>query len=238
MSIITSDALPEYFNTSNDEIFFDKRSSAKGPEPETAVTGVINGVNYAFVALERTSGIMVYEISNPKNPKFVTFFSSRDFSEDVKGDVSPEGLRFISAEASPTGYPLLAATHEVSGTVAVYEFGGKEIKPVSEKPDNEKPVKEEKPSVTPKVYWDKLLMKKGQIGRITVEKPINLWKKEANNKLTFVRVLNPGEQYRVYNYDKQHSGQFGVGGGYYVTDIKGLVKYETPSKGKLAELNK
>ena len=71
-------------------------------------------------------------LSNPESPEFVTLISSRDFSEDVKGDVSPEGLKFISADVSPTGYPLLAATHEVSGTVAVYEFGGKEIK-------NEKP---------------------------------------------------------------------------------------------------
>ena len=93
---------------------------------------VKSNVNHAFIALERTSGIMVYDLTNPESPEFVTLISSRDFSEDVKGDVSPEGLQFIPADVSPTGYPLLAATHEVSGTVAVYEFGGKEIK-------NEKP---------------------------------------------------------------------------------------------------
>ena len=52
----------------NDEISYDKRSSSKGPEPETAVTGEIDGVNYAFIALERTSGIMVYDLTNPKSP--------------------------------------------------------------------------------------------------------------------------------------------------------------------------
>nr|WP_285858627.1 choice-of-anchor I family protein [Bhargavaea ginsengi] len=119
---ITSKALPEFFNTTNDEIAYDDRSSSKGPEPETVVTGDINGKTYAFIALERTSGIMVYDLSRPEKPKFVTFITSRDFSEDVKGDVSPEGLQFIPADASPTGKPLLAATHEVSGTVAVYEF--------------------------------------------------------------------------------------------------------------------
>lgn len=125
---ITAEALPAYFNVSNDEISYDKRSGAKGPEPETVVTGVINGTTYAFIAMERISGIMVYDLSNPKSPEFTTLISSRDFSGDIKGDVSPEGLRFIPAATSPTGYPLLAATHEVSGTVAVYEFGGKEVK--------------------------------------------------------------------------------------------------------------
>ncbi|MFC7366255.1 MULTISPECIES: choice-of-anchor I family protein [Bhargavaea] len=119
---ITAKALPEYFNTTNDEITYDGRSSSKGPEPETVVTGDINGTTYAFIALERTSGIMAYDLSRPEKPKFVTFITSRDFSEDVEGDVSPEGLQFIPGDASPTGKPLLAATHEVSGTVAVYEF--------------------------------------------------------------------------------------------------------------------
>ena len=36
-------------------------------------------------------------------------------------------------------------------------------------------------------------MNKGQIGRIMVQKPINLWKRTAENKLQFVRVLKPGE---------------------------------------------
>lgn len=90
---------------------------------------------------------------------------------------------------------------------------------------------------TPKVYWDGLLLKKGQIGRISVTKPINLWKRDENNKLTFVRVLKPNEVYRVYRKDNLYSGQYGVGGGYYITNIKGYIKYETPSKAKLAQLN-
>ncbi|MCG7335277.1 choice-of-anchor I family protein [Sporosarcina sp. ACRSM] len=124
---ITAEALPEFFNTDNEEIAYDKRSSAKGPEPETVVVGGIDGKNYAFIALERVSGIMVYELTNPSHPEFVTYIASRDYSEDIKGDVSPEGLRFIAANQSPTGHALVAATHEVSGTVAIYEFGGKEM---------------------------------------------------------------------------------------------------------------
>ena len=130
---ITAEALPDYYNTSNDEIGKDKRSTAKGPEPETVVKGEIEGTPYAFIALERISGVMVYDLSNPEAPEFTTFISSRDFSADVKGDVSPEGLQFISAEDSPTGNPLLAATHEVSGTVAVYELDAIAKAPVVEK---------------------------------------------------------------------------------------------------------
>ena len=87
-----------------------------------------------------------------------------------------------------------------------------------------------------KVYWDGLLMKNGQIGKITVKKPINLWKREGG-KLVFERILKPGEQYRVYRYDNKFGGQYGLGGGYYITNMKGYVEYKTPSKAKLKELN-
>ncbi|MBS4190218.1 phosphodiester glycosidase family protein [Bacillus sp. FJAT-49705] len=87
----------------------------------------------------------------------------------------------------------------------------------------------------PKVYWDGLLMVKGQVGKIKVIKPINLWKREGN-KLVFTRVLKPGEQYRVYRYDNLYGGQYGLGGGYYITKMEGYVDYRTPSKKKLAEL--
>ncbi|MEH7126368.1 choice-of-anchor I family protein [Bacillus sp. JJ1773] len=224
---ITSEALPEFFNTDNEEIAYDKRSSAKGPEPETVVSGEINGKSYAFIALERVSGIMVYDLENPSKPELVTFISSRDYSEDIKGDVSPEGLRFISADKSPTGHALLAATHEVSGTVAIYEFGGKDMKMKPAAPEVDVPAKE-----TPLVYWDGLLMKKGQIGRVMIEKPINLWKR-TDEGLQFVRVLNPGEKYRVYSYDDKFGGQYSVGGGHYVTKMEGYVSYQTPSKHKL-----
>lgn len=87
----------------------------------------------------------------------------------------------------------------------------------------------------PKVYWDGLLMVKGQVGKIKVIKPINLWKRDGN-KLVFERVLKPGEQYRVYRYDNLFGGQYGLGGGYYITKMAGYVDYRTPSKKKLAEL--
>lgn len=93
------------------------------------------------------------------------------------------------------------------------------------------------PTVAKKVYWDGIELRKGQIGKITVDKPINIWKREGG-KLKFSRVLNKGEQYRVYTYDSKFGGQYGLGGGLYVTNMKTHITYKTPPKAKLAELNK
>ncbi|MED1908540.1 N-acetylmuramoyl-L-alanine amidase [Cytobacillus firmus] len=84
-----------------------------------------------------------------------------------------------------------------------------------------------------KVMWDDAELRKGQIGRITILKAINLWKRETNGKLTMVRILRTGERYRVYGYDDKHGSQYSVGGGCWITKMDGYVKYETPSKAKL-----
>lgn len=126
---ITAEANPDYFNTTNDEDKLDNRSDDKGPEPETVITGDVDGKTYAFIGLERTGGIMAYDVTNPTSPAFSTYFSSRNFQGDeaavdsASGDVAPEGLTYISAEESPTGQTLLLAAHEVSGTIAAYALG-------------------------------------------------------------------------------------------------------------------
>ncbi len=119
---ITALALPDVFNTTNDEVEFDSRSDAKGPEPEGVVVGQIGDDFYAFVGLERIGGIMVYNVTDPADPTFVQYINSRDFSADIAGDSAPEGLAFIAAEDSPTGNPLLAVAFEDSLTVAIYEI--------------------------------------------------------------------------------------------------------------------
>ena len=74
-----------------------------------------------------------------------------------------------------------------------------------------------------------LSKKPGQIGEIAVTKNINLWKRDANNKLTYVRVLKAGEKYRVYNKDNLYGGQYGLGAGLYITNMPNHIKY-TPIK--------
>ncbi len=105
---------PTNFNA--DEGEFDGRSDDKGPEPEGVTKGVLGGRTYAFIGLERTNEIMVYDVTSPTMPIFVQYVPAED------GDAAPEGLLFISAEESPNGHPLLVVTYEDSGTTTVFQI--------------------------------------------------------------------------------------------------------------------
>ena len=96
------------------------RLDNKGPEPESVVVGQVNQKTYAFVALERSSAILMYDLTNPAAPKFVQWLQNT--TDLTNGDISPEGLTFVPASQSPTGQALLVAGHEVSGTVSIWEI--------------------------------------------------------------------------------------------------------------------
>jgi hypothetical protein len=96
------------------------RLDNKGPEPESVVVGQINQKTYAFVALERASAILMYDLTNPALPKFVQWLQNT--TDLTNGDISPEGLSFVPASQSPTGQALIIAGYEVSGTVSVWEI--------------------------------------------------------------------------------------------------------------------
>lgn len=88
-----------------------------------------------------------------------------------------------------------------------------------------------------KIMWGKTELKKGQKGKITILKRINLWQDGPNGKLQIVRVLNPGEEYRVYDFREEYKGQYNVGNGHWITNMLEHIKYETPSKEMLEQLN-
>ena len=116
--VLTADK--DAFNSDQEtrgKIEFDSRSDDKGVEPESVTVGKVNKHTYAFIGLERANGIMVYNIDNPTKPKFETYFKSND-----NGDISPEGITFISKKDSPTKQALLLVSHEMSGTIAAYEL--------------------------------------------------------------------------------------------------------------------
>ncbi len=94
----------------------DGRSDNRGPEPEGIAVGQINDQWYAFIGLERTGGVMVYNVTNPAAAVFERYVLS------PPGDERPEGVSFISATDSPTSFPLLVVSNESSGTVSVFNL--------------------------------------------------------------------------------------------------------------------
>jgi 2',3'-cyclic-nucleotide 2'-phosphodiesterase (5'-nucleotidase family) len=107
------------FNVSDDDIEIKDRSDDKGPEPEAVVVGEVDGTPYAFIGMERTGGIMVYNVSNPNAPEFVTVNIPRDTATGG-GDQAPEGLIFIPAASSPTNENLVVAANEASNTITIW----------------------------------------------------------------------------------------------------------------------
>ncbi|MFT4416554.1 C39 family peptidase [Fredinandcohnia humi] len=77
----------------------------------------------------------------------------------------------------------------------------------------------------------------GQIGKVTILENINSNSiDERNNVTSLERVFKQGEEYRVYTFKSVGGkGYYGLGGGLFVEGTT-AVKYETPSKAKLALL--
>lgn len=135
------------FNSTNSENdSFDNRSDDKGPEPEAVTIVQIAGKTYALIGLERIGGIMIYDISDPTSPEFVSYdnvrnFDELDFNEDVIeglddiADIAgiaaimestvasgPEGISFLMQGASPVGAPLAVVSNEVTGSITIHEI--------------------------------------------------------------------------------------------------------------------
>lgn len=115
----TKDLVNVNFNASNSDNALDSRSDNKGPEPEGVAVATFGDKTFAFIGLERAGGVMVYDVSNPASPAYVTYINTR--TGDT-GDLGPEGLAIISAADSPNGKPLLVVGNEISGTTAIYEI--------------------------------------------------------------------------------------------------------------------
>jgi len=90
------------------------RNDDKGSEPEGVITGEFAGRILAFVALERSGGVMIYDVTDPAQPFFEQYVYMHDH-------VSPEAMVFVSGADSPNGAPMLIVANEVSGTVAILQ---------------------------------------------------------------------------------------------------------------------
>lgn len=90
----------------------DGRSDDKGVEPEGITLGYVDKRVIAFLALERSDAIAIYDVTNPYSPSFIKILKTGD---------APEGVLFISAKDSPTKKSLLVVSSEDDGTVRIYE---------------------------------------------------------------------------------------------------------------------
>ena len=113
---------PDYFNwnSKKGKVKVDARSEDKGCEPENVTTGVVKKPDgserrYAFLGMERMSGVAVFDITEISAPKLVDYYLDPE-------DRGPEGMIFISAEDSPEpGTSLLVVGYEYSKTLVVYK---------------------------------------------------------------------------------------------------------------------
>jgi len=144
---IQEQVLPNYFNCDDNSNVFDDKSDDQGVQPDGLTIGKLYGRYYVFVVLQRVGGIMVYDITDPKNPRFQQYINNRNFEIDPNeeidhetketlctdgksdegecakaGDLGPEGVLFISEADSPTKEPLLVVTNQTSSSTTVYRI--------------------------------------------------------------------------------------------------------------------
>ena len=89
-----------------------------------------DGTILAFVGLERTGGIMTFDISTPASTTFQDFLNVRnwrvggEYADDDELTYNlndgPESLIFISASDSPIGVELLLAATPLAARLSVY----------------------------------------------------------------------------------------------------------------------
>lgn len=122
--ITSTNSYSVIFNASNAGSSTKKdRSDDKGPEPEGVVIGTVGTTTYAFIALERIGGVIVYDITNPNFPIYVTYINNR--SAITNGpDRGAEGLIFIPQSQSPNGQHIVIAANEVSSTLSIFGIPG------------------------------------------------------------------------------------------------------------------
>lgn len=106
----SGDQLEQIIAAQFPSLWVDGRSDNKGPEPESAVIGKVNGRDLLFLGLERSNAIMTWDLTDLNDIKFLDMIFAA-------GDIGPEGLSFFSnAEGS-----FLAVASEVSETTSLFK---------------------------------------------------------------------------------------------------------------------
>jgi len=108
----------------------ESRSAKKGPEVEGIAVGSAYGSQWIVVGMERDGGIALFNGDDALKPVFVDYINTSVREGNLiagkttaaAGDVSPEGIMFVSPDESPTGSALVVVSYELSGTVGIYEI--------------------------------------------------------------------------------------------------------------------
>jgi len=104
------------------ENYASSRDDDKAAEPESVAIGTFGNRTFAFIGLERATGVMVYDITNPTQSKFVQYYNKDG------NDRSPEGLLVVSGNQSDDGNSYLISTNEpfgsYTGSVSAYSING------------------------------------------------------------------------------------------------------------------
>jgi hypothetical protein len=98
--------------TYNEGLYDDDRSDDKGVEPEGVTTGKFGSRTVAFIGLERADAVLLYDVSDVKNPKFIKLLKTGD---------APEGILFIPKSESPNGKSLLIVSSEEDGLIKIFQ---------------------------------------------------------------------------------------------------------------------
>lgn len=96
---------------------FDSRSDAKGPEPEAVTVAKVKGRSYAFVAMERSGFVFIYDITVPKSSHCIGMIDTLGEKGEDRG---PEFMKFVSAEDNTSGHHLLLIGFEKSQTISAF----------------------------------------------------------------------------------------------------------------------
>lgn len=105
----SGDQLEQIIKADYPSLWADGRSDDKGPEPEGALVGNVDGRTLLFLGLERSNAVMVWDLSDLGAISFMDMMFTA-------GDTRPEGLSlFTNAQGT-----FLAVSNETSGTTTLY----------------------------------------------------------------------------------------------------------------------
>ena len=100
------------YSKTKKKLIFDKRSDDKGPEPESLSLFESEKSLYLIISLERSNGFFIYDITDLRYIKYITFFPI------TEKFFSPEGIKIYYNKKNI----LFLVSFEESGSIVFYKI--------------------------------------------------------------------------------------------------------------------